>query len=83
MLFNDIIRTCGDTTKDFVQFFCNKLNKTIPNFGRKIEQFCIANFLHPYYKGSLLKLSGETECLYMETISKIKDLSNNLDLDRE
>jgi hypothetical protein len=30
-----------------------------------------------------LKLSGETECLYMETISKIKDLSNNLDLDRE
>jgi hypothetical protein len=83
MLFNDIIRTCGDTTKDFVQFFCNKLNKTIPNFGRKIEQFYIANFLHPYYKGSLLKLSGETECLYMETISKIKDLCNNLYLDRE
>jgi hypothetical protein len=34
----------------------------IPNFGRKIEQFCIANFLHPYYKGTLLNLSDETEC---------------------
>jgi len=82
MLFNNI-RTCGDTTKDFLQFFCDKLNKMIPNFGGKIKQFCIANFLHPYYKESLLKLSGKTECLYMETIIKIKDLCNILDVDRE
>ncbi len=83
MLFNDLIRTCGATTKDFGQFFCDKLNQMILKFGRKIKQFCIANFLHPYYKGSLLKLSGETQCLFMETVNKIKDLCNNPDLDRE
>ena len=83
MLFNDVIRTCGATTKDFLQFFCDELNKTIPNFGRKIQQICVANFLHPYFKGSLLRLSGETHSLYTETINKIKDLCNNLDLDRE
>ena len=83
MLFNDVIRTCGATTKDFLQFFCDELNKTIPNFGRNIQQICVANFLHPYFKGSLLRLSGETHSLYTETINKIKDLCNNLDLDRE
>jgi hypothetical protein len=30
-----------------------------------------------------LRLSGETHSLYTETINKIKDLCNNLDLDRE
>ena len=83
MLFNDVIRTCGATTKDFLQFFCDELNKTIPNFGRNIQQICVANFLHPYFKGSLLRLSGETHSLYTETINKIKDLCNILDLDRE
>jgi hypothetical protein len=83
MLFNHVIRTCGATTKDFLQFFCDELNKTIPNFGRNIQQICVANFLHPYFKGSLLRLSGETHSLYTETINKIKDLCNNLDLDRE
>ena len=83
MLFNDVIRTCGATTKDFLQFFCDELNKTIPNFGRNIQQICVANFLHPYFKGSLLRLSGETHSLYTETINKINDLCNNLDLDRE
>ena len=61
MLFNDIIRTCWNKTKDFVQFFCDKLNKMIPNFESNIEQFCIANFLHADYKGYLLNLSDETE----------------------
>ena len=83
MLFNHVIRTCGATTKDFLQFFCDELNKTIPNFGRNIQQICVANFLHPYFKGSLLRLSGETHSLYTETINKIKDLCNILDLDRE
>ena len=83
MLFNDVIRTCGATTKDFLQFFCDELNKTIPNFGRNIQQICVANFLHPYFKGSLLRFSGETNSLYTETINTIKDLCDNLDLDRE
>ena len=83
MLFNHVIRTCGATTKDFLQFFCDELNKTIPNFGRNIQQICVANFLHPYFKGSLLRLSGETHSLYTETINTIKDLCDNLELDRE
>ena len=53
------------------------------HFGRNIQQICVANFLHPYFKGSLLRLLGETHSLYMETINKIKDQCNNLDLDRE
>jgi hypothetical protein len=86
MLFNDVIRTCGATTKDFLQFFCDELNKMIPNFGRNIQQICVANFLHPYFKGSLLsllRLSGKNHSLYTETINTIKDLCDNLDLDRE
>jgi hypothetical protein len=57
------------------------MKKTLPNLGRNVYQFCIAHFLHPYYKGYVLQRDGENDTLRQSTIGKIKEMVNNLDLE--
>ena len=88
------IRTCGETTKSFVHDFCQNMRKIQKDSGRQAafpkafrhlaetnELFCIANFLHPHYKGDTLKKKRSTA--YDNTLSKIKDMCQKLRLDKQ
>ena len=68
----------GEITKEFLVSFCANLNKRIPNFGKKQKQFALGNFLHPYYKGALLKFDNDKE-----TFDETKDLICQLFKDEE
>jgi len=81
LLFYISIRACGEATKGFIKFFCDRMKTFLPNLGRNVYQFCIAHFLHPYYKGYVLQLKGENDTLRQSTIGKIKEMVNNLDLE--
>ncbi len=82
-----------NSTKIFMKVFSDKLKKVLPNCGRNTSvpcllhwtnaNFCIANFLHPYYKGYVLKLEESTGRAYDDTISKIKDMCKKLRLHKE
>jgi hypothetical protein len=82
-----------NSTKIFMKVFSEKLKKVLPNCGRNTSvpcllhwtnaNFCIANFLHPYYKGYVLKLEESTGRAYDDTISKIKDMCKKLRLHKE
>jgi hypothetical protein len=92
--FCTLNRKCvDDTTRHFLQMFCGKLKKSQKNYGRTNSKhtllgrtnqlFCIANFLHPYYKGHTLKLNESTGRVYDDTLSNIKDMFKKLRLDKE
>ena len=71
-------RSVGEITKEFLVSFCANLNESIPNFGKKQKQFALGNFLHPYYKGALLKFDNDKE-----TFDETKDLICQLFKDEE
>ena len=71
-------RSVGEITKEFLVSFCANLNERIPNFGKKQKQFALGNFLHPYYKGALLKFGNDKE-----TFDETKDLICQLFKDEE
>jgi len=71
-------RSVGEITKEFLVSFCANLNERIPNFGKKQKQFALGNFLHPYYKGALLKFDNDKE-----TFDETKDLICQLFKDEE
>ena len=71
-------RSVGEITKEFLVSFCANLNERIPNFGKKQKQFALGNFLHPYYKGALLKFYNDKE-----TFDETKDLICQLFKDEE
>ena len=71
-------RSVGEITKEFLVSFCANFNERIPNFGKKQKQFALGNFLHPYYKGALLKFDNDKE-----TFDETKDLICQLFKDEE
>ena len=81
LLFYISIRACGEATKGFIKFFCDRMKKALPNLGRNVYQYCIAHFLHPFYKGYVLMRDDENDTLRQSTIRKIKEMVNNLDLE--
>jgi hypothetical protein len=64
--------TASKTTKSFVHAFQDNLNKRIRDFGRKVKVYNVGNFIHPSFKGVLLKKGGSEA--YEETIKYIKSL---------
>ena len=66
-------QSTSTTTKTFVQAFEENLSKRIKNWGRGVSQYCLGNFLHPSFRGSLLKKSGGEDS-YDRTIEYIKKL---------
>lgn len=74
----ELHRSVGEITKEFLVSFCANLNERIPNFGKKQKQFALGNFLHPYYKGALLKFDNDKE-----TFDETKDLICQLFKDEE
>jgi hypothetical protein len=93
-LFLTSIRTSVEnSTKIFIKVFSNELKKVLSNCGRDTSvpcllhwtnaNFCIANFLHPHYKGYVLKLQESTGRVYDDTISKIEDMCKKLCLHKE
>jgi hypothetical protein len=67
--------TSSTTTRCVIEAFEQALtrDRRCRNLGRQIPLFCIANFLHPTYKGSLLNFDGDATT-YNETIQRIKEL---------
>jgi hypothetical protein len=55
-----------------VEAFEENLNKRIKDFGRKVKEYNLGNFIHPSFKGGLLKKSGSDA--YQTTIEYIKGL---------
>ena len=74
----ELHRSVGEITKEFLVSFCATLNERIPNFGKKQKLFALGNFLHPYYKGALLKFDKDKE-----TFDETKDLICRLLKDEE
>jgi len=74
----ELHRSVGEITKEFLVSFCAALNERIPNFGKKQKLFALGNFLHPYYKGALLKFDKDKE-----TFDETKDLICRLLKDEE
>jgi len=51
----------SNTTKKFVEAFEANLKLRIPNYGRNINECCVANYLHPTFKGRLLHVQNDDE----------------------
>ena len=67
----------SEILKEFVSAFCDSFNQFFPGYGREQIEFAIAQFLHPYTKGSGLVLETETDRLglkYYSTKNHICDL---------
>jgi len=66
----------GEILKEFVTAFCDSFNQFFPDYGREQIQFAIAQFLHPYTKGSGLALETDADTLlrYHSTVDHICDL---------
>ncbi len=62
----------SEILKEFVSAFCDSFNQFFPGYGREQIEFAIAQFLHPYTKGSGLVL--ETGLKYYSTKNHICDL---------
>ena len=60
------------TTKTFVQTFENQLAHRVKDIGRGVTEYCLGNFLHPYFKGKLLQLKESRA--FDDTIKFIKEL---------
>jgi hypothetical protein len=63
----------GDVTQEFVFSFCEAFNQRFPDFGRDQIEFAIAQFLHPFYKGSLL-MFDKNKAKYDATVEQIRDI---------
>jgi hypothetical protein len=44
--------------KDFANAMLKEMNKRFPANGTKVDTYCYSNILHPYFRGSLLKLQS-------------------------
>ena len=60
----------GTTTRTFVEAFEQALESRLPNSGREVMDYNLANFLHPTFKGSLLNYNKDYQsydktCLYI------------------
>ena len=64
--------SCSPTTKKFVEAFEARLRLRLPNFGRNLREVCVANFLHPSFKGSLLNYKNDDQS-FDATEQYIKD----------
>ena len=75
-------------TKDFVQILIGELNRRFPNHGTKNHFHAMGNFLHPFFKGALVKKYGDLEGLkakmvnqhpsHLEFLSQNRNASLNL-----
>ncbi|XP_065665502.1 zinc finger BED domain-containing protein 4-like [Hydra vulgaris] len=75
-------------TKGLVQIRTGELNRRFPNSGTKNHYHAMGNFLHPFFKGALVKKYGDLEGLkdrlvnehpsHQEFLSQIRNASLNL-----
>ena len=66
-------QTASKTTRIFLEAFGYNLKLRLRQLGREQRQYCMANFLHPFFKGKLLKTDEGNE-VYDQTIDYIKSL---------
>ncbi len=74
--------TSRKTTKFYVEAFEAGVKKRLNPLGIEQVRLCIANFLHPFFKGSLLKSDDDDPC-YFEMINHIKSLFKETESDDE
>jgi len=65
-------RTSGRTTRAVIEAFEAALSQRVKDHGRTMPAVCLANMLHPSFKGSLLNVLGKD--YYDETVGTIKSL---------
>ncbi len=78
-----LTRNVGNSTRYFEQHFCELFNSHFEDSGRLESQYCIANFLYPYHKVSLLTHEEETGKVYDYTLCDIKILCHQQNLQKE
>lgn len=66
-------KTASKATRAVVEAFEQGMQSRLKNNGRDISTYCMANYLHPSFKGSLLNLMANTHS-YDETVEEIKCL---------
>jgi len=66
-------QTSSITTRMIVEAFEEALQRRVKDLGRRSSLYCMANVLHPTYKGSLLNFDGD-DATYDLTINQIKAL---------
>jgi hypothetical protein len=57
-------------TKDFVQVLSDELKRRFPNSGTKNHYHAMGNFLHPFFKGALVKKYGDLEGLKAKMVNQ-------------
>ena len=73
LMFFFLHRTSGEITKEFVTAFCESFNKFFPDFGREQSEFALAQFLHPFTKGSGLTFDNKVH-KYQSIVDRICDM---------
>lgn len=68
----DVFKNANKYTKAFVESFVANLGKRVLNYGRRVQMYCLGNFIHPAFKGSLLKKTGGEDS-FDKVIDYIKD----------
>lgn len=64
--------SCGRTTRAVIEAFEAALSLRIKDNGRHLQVVCIANLLHPSYKGALLNALDKD--YYDDTVAGVKDM---------
>lgn len=72
MTRSSLFKASGRTTKAFIEAFEAAINLKIKDQGRRMPAVCLANMLHPSFKGRLLNVLGQD--YYDETVGNIKSL---------
>jgi len=67
-----LFQTSSNTTRAIIEAFEAGLAMRVKDHGRSIPAVCLANYLHPSYKGSLLNEVGKF--YFDETEASIKEL---------
>jgi len=89
MKLNSILHSdIQSATKDFVHMLIGELRRRFPNSGTKNHFHAMGNFLHPFFKGALVKKYGDLEGLkakivnqhpsHQEFLSQIRNASPNI-----
>ena len=63
----------SNTTKEVIRAFEASLHKRVKDLGRNIPLYCMANILHPTYKGRLLNFDDDV-MTYDRMIQQIKEI---------
>ncbi|MFH4977262.1 hypothetical protein AB6A40_003971 [Gnathostoma spinigerum] len=60
----------GRAVRNFVADFQKYLVSKVPDYGKRVFEYCVGNFLHPKYKGQMMRL-GKDNITYQQVLDKL------------